>query len=151
MLSILDQSDVSEFRHHISRFFKVNRDPPKEAFQKILTACNKKGCGYEEFTPITRIDQGQYVKKEYNASSHSDLPLTWLKIHTVIKLPLISPVEACVAELLTHRTLDLEVRGSSLSRRVVSLDKELYSTLSLFTQMINGYRRHTDRENPAMD
>ena len=40
-------------------------------------------------------------------------------------------VEACVAELLTPRTLDLEVRGSSLARRVVSLDKELYSTLSL--------------------
>ena len=31
------------------------------------------------------------------------------------------------------RTLDLEVRGSSLVHRVVSLDKELYSTLSLFT------------------
>ena len=29
--------------------------------------------------------------------------------------------------------MDLEVRGSSLARRVVSLDKELYSTLSLFT------------------
>ena len=26
-------------------------------------------------------------------------------------------------------------RGSSLARRVVSLDKELYSTLSLFTQV----------------
>jgi len=49
--------------------------------------------------------------------------------------------EACVAERLTPgyppwltpRTLDLEVRGSSLARRVVSLEKELYSTLSLFT------------------
>ena len=30
---------------------------------------------------------------------------------------------------------DLEVRGSSLARRVVSIDKELYSTLSLFTQV----------------
>ena len=44
-------------------------------------------------------------------------------------------MEACVAERLTPRTLDLEVRGSSLARRVVSLDKELYSTLSLFTQV----------------
>jgi len=44
-------------------------------------------------------------------------------------------VEACVAELLTPRTLDLEVRDSSLARRVVSLDKGLYSTLSLFTQV----------------
>ena len=40
-----------------------------------------------------------------------------------------------MAERLTPRTLDLEVRGSSLARRVVSLDKELYSTLSLFIQV----------------
>ena len=39
--------------------------------------------------------------------------------------------EACVAERLTPRTLDLEVRGSSLARRVFSLDMKLYSTLSL--------------------
>ena len=44
-------------------------------------------------------------------------------------------VEACVAEWLRPQTPDLEVRGSSLARRVVSLDKELYSTLSLFTQV----------------
>ena len=49
-----------------------------------------------------------------------------------------------MAERLTPRTLDLEVRGSSLARRVDSLDKEFYSTLlSLFAQMYNGYRRHT--------
>ena len=30
---------------------------------------------------------------------------------------------------------DLEVRGSSLASRVVFLNKELYSTLSLFTQV----------------
>ena len=41
--------------------------------------------------------------------------------------------EACVVEWLTAETPDLEVRGSSLARRVVSLDKELYSTLCLFT------------------
>ena len=53
-------------------------------------------------------------------------------------------MEACVAEQLTPRTSDLEVRGSSLAPRVVSLDKELYSTLSLFTQVyIYGYVRHT--------
>ena len=39
-----------------------------------------------------------------------------------------------MAERLTPRIPDLEVRGSSLARRFVSLDKELYSTLSLFTQ-----------------
>ena len=36
---------------------------------------------------------------------------------------------------LTPRTLDVEVRGSSLVRLIVSLNKELYSTLSLFTQV----------------
>ena len=40
-----------------------------------------------------------------------------------------------MAEWLTPRTPDLEVRGSSPARRVVSLDKELYSTLSVFTQV----------------
>ena len=35
------------------------------------------------------------------------------------------------------RTLDLEVQGSSLARHVVSLDKELYSSLSLFTRVYN--------------
>ena len=43
-------------------------------------------------------------------------------------------VEACVAEWLTPRTPDLEVRGSSLARPVVSLDKKLYSTFSLLNQ-----------------
>ena len=47
----------------------------------------------------------------------------------------IHPVEAYVAEWLTPRTLDREVQGPSLACRVVSLDKELYSTLSLFTQV----------------
>ena len=43
-------------------------------------------------------------------------------------------VEACVAERLTLGTLDLEVRGSSLAHGIiVSLDKELYFTLPLFT------------------
>ena len=46
-------------------------------------------------------------------------------------------VEAFVAERLTTRTLDLKVWGPSLARPVVSLDKELYSTLSLFTQVYN--------------
>ena len=44
-------------------------------------------------------------------------------------------MEACVAEWLTPQTPDLEVWGSSLAHRDVSLDKELYSTLSLFTYM----------------
>ena len=40
-----------------------------------------------------------------------------------------------MAEWLTPRTLDQEVRVSSLARRVFPLDKELYSTLCLFTQV----------------
>ena len=51
------------------------------------------------------------------------------KVHTLM----IS--EVCVAEWLTPRTPDLEVRDSSLAGRVVPLDKELYFALSLFTQM----------------
>ena len=44
-------------------------------------------------------------------------------------------VAACVAERLKPRTLDLEVRDTSLRRRVVFFDEELFSTLSLFTQV----------------
>ena len=44
----------------------------------------------------------------------------------------LSFVEMCVAKWLTPRSLDLDVRGSSLALR---LDKELYSTLSLYTRV----------------
>ena len=47
----------------------------------------------------------------------------------------LSFVEVCVAEWLTPRSLDLDVWGSSLVLRVVFLDRELYSALSLFTQV----------------
>ena len=40
-----------------------------------------------------------------------------------------------MTEQLTPLIPDLEVHGSSLARPVLSLDKELYSTLSLFTQV----------------
>ena len=43
-------------------------------------------------------------------------------------------MQACVAEWLTPQTPDLEVWGSSLAHLIVSLDEELYFTLSLFTQ-----------------
>ena len=53
-------------------------------------------------------------------------------------------MEAYVAKWLTPQTQDLEVWGLSLARRIVSLDRELYSTLSLFTQVYKWvYRRHT--------
>ena len=45
-------------------------------------------------------------------------------------------VEGCVAELLTPQTLDLEISGSSLACRVVSLDEELYSMLVTYCQRI---------------
>ena len=44
-------------------------------------------------------------------------------------------LEMCVAEWLTPQSPDLEIQGSSLARRVVSLGKELYSTLSVFTHV----------------
>ena len=57
-----------------------------------------------------------------------------------------------MAERLIPRKLDLEVRGSSLARRVVSLDKELYSTLSLFTHVYKlGIGDILLEGNPAMD
>ena len=45
-------------------------------------------------------------------------------------------VEVCVAEWSRPRTPDLEAQGSSLAHCVVSLDKQLYFTLSLFTQLM---------------
>ena len=69
-------------------------------------------------------------------------------------MALSSLVEACVAERLTPRTLDLEVRGSSLARRVVSLGKELHSTLSLFTHVykwVPATYSWGGGGNPAMD
>ena len=57
-----------------------------------------------------------------------------------------------MAEWLTLRTLDLEVRGSSLARRVDFLDKELYSTLSLFTLVYKWVpATYYWGGNPAMD
>ena len=75
-----------------------------------------------------------------------------LTTQNLLKHHYLSPVEKCVAKRLTARTLDLDVRGSSLARRVVCLDKELYSTLSLFTQV---YKMGTGDGllggNPSMD
>ena len=47
-------------------------------------------------------------------------------------------MEACVAKWLTPQTPDLEVQGSSLACRILSLDKELNPTLSVFTQVYKG-------------
>ena len=52
------------------------------------------------------------------------------------EVPLKMTLWRCMwSNVLTPRPLDLEVRGSNLARRVASLDKKLYSTLFLFSQV----------------
>ena len=53
--------------------------------------------------------------------------------------------------MLTPRNPDLEVRDSPLVRSVLSLDKELYSTLSLFTQVYKWVPVTFCGGNSAMD
>ena len=63
-------------------------------------------------------------------------------------------VETYVVERSTPEILDLEVRGSSLARRVVSLDKELFSihfNLSLFTQVYKWVPVTYHLGSPTMD
>ena len=47
-------------------------------------------------------------------------------------------VEACVAEQLTTRTVDLEFQGSSLAHQGVCLVKEIGFTLSLVPHTAGG-------------
>ena len=63
--------------------------------------------------------------------------LKWIQLNLPNRFSLLRnrSLEACVAEWLTPRTPDLEVRGSSLDRRVVSLNKGTLLTLSLFIQV----------------
>ena len=58
-------------------------------------------------------------------------------------------MEACVAEQLTPRTPDLEVRGSSLARRVVSLDKNFTPPCLSSLRCTYGYVRHTAEGSPC--
>ena len=61
-------------------------------------------------------------------------------------------MEGCVTEQLTPQTLDLEVQGSSFVHCVVSLDKKLHSTLSLFTPVYNWVLvTYCWGGNPAME
>ena len=62
VLSILDQSDASEFRHrhHISQTFVARPNLP--AFQMPTAPRNYEGYGSVEFAPIEQIREGQYVK-----------------------------------------------------------------------------------------
>ena len=58
-----------------------------------------------------------------------------------------------MAEQLTPGTPDLEVQDSSFVHRIVSLDKKLHSTLSLFTPGYNNWLLVTYCWgcNPAME
>ena len=86
---------------------------------KLLSICKT---GEEKKTPVSsQITKNHYYEIE-----------NWCKITTKFYWFM---VEACVAEWLTPRTPDLDIQGSSLPLCIVSLDKELYSTLSLFTQV----------------
>ena len=59
-LSILDQSEGSEFRHHITETLVAK--PNLLAFQRPTAPRNYKGYGYVEFAPIVQIRDPQYVK-----------------------------------------------------------------------------------------
>ena len=59
-LSILDQSDGAEYRHHISETLVAK--PILLAFQRPTAPCNYKGYGYVEFAPIETICEPQYVR-----------------------------------------------------------------------------------------
>ncbi|CAH3106873.1 unnamed protein product [Pocillopora meandrina] len=59
-LSILDQSDGAEYRHHISETLVAK--PNLLAFQRPTAPRNYKGYGYVEFAPIEAIREPQYVR-----------------------------------------------------------------------------------------
>ena len=83
-----------------------------------------------------------FVQNNYNTASLQLERLVVLLVPVILRFKFCNiHVEACMAERLTPRTPDLEARGSNLARRVVSLDKELYSTMSLFTHCLPGPKR----------
>ena len=74
-----------------------------------------------------------FVQNNYNTASLQLERLVVLLVPVILCLKYCNVhTVACMTGRLTPRTSDLEVRASSLTGRVVSLDKELYSTLSLF-------------------
>ena len=80
-----------------------------------------------------------FVQNNYNIASLQLERLVVLLVPLILRLKFSNiHMVACMTGRLTPRTSDMEVRGSSLTRRVVSLDKELYSTLSLFTHCPPG-------------
>ena len=80
-----------------------------------------------------------FVQNNYNIASLQLERMVVLLVPVILCLKYCNiHVVACMTGRLTPRTSVLEVRGSSLTRRVVSLDKELYSTLPLFTRCPPG-------------
>jgi len=59
-LTILDQSEGTEFRQHISETLIAK--PNLLAFQRPTAPRNYKGYGYVEFAPIEHIRDPQYIK-----------------------------------------------------------------------------------------
>ena len=59
-LTILDQSENTEFRHHISE--SLIAKPNLLAFQRPTTPRNHRGYGYVQFAPIELIRNPPYVK-----------------------------------------------------------------------------------------
>ena len=108
------------------------------------------------------FDEGQYVntnagRRAFKLGNSLSLMVIWVydgRVSWQIWRSTNIYVEMCVAEKLTPQTLDLEVWGSSLTCRIVSLDKELNSTLSPFTQVYLKWVPATycwGGGNPAMD
>ena len=60
VLSILDQSDGAEYRHHISKTLIAK--PNLLALQRPTTPLNYMGYGSVEFAPIETIREPQYVR-----------------------------------------------------------------------------------------
>ena len=58
-MSILDQTDGAEYRHHIT---KTVNTPNNSSFQRPITPTNPAGYGHEEFAPIEAIRELQYVR-----------------------------------------------------------------------------------------
>ena len=80
-----------------------------------------------------------FAQNNYNIASLQLQRLVVLLVSVVLCLKYCNiHAVACMTGRLTPRTSVLEVRGSSLTRRVVSLDKELYFTLPLFTRCPPG-------------
>ena len=80
-----------------------------------------------------------FVKDNYNSASLQLERLVVLMVPVILCLKYCNiHAVACMTGRLTPWTSDLELRGSSLTRRVVFLDKELYSTLCLFIHCLPG-------------